>query len=80
MRWVSVANSKSGAPDELRRIRTGCLTDWLAILKDRNEPLAADLAKWLSVNENGDRDLPARLAHRLEPYKPLLLAMLGDAA
>ena len=65
---------------ELSRIRSGCLTEWLAIVKDRNEALAADLAKWLAVNDLGDRDLPARLAHRLEPYTPLLLAMLGDAA
>ena len=65
---------------ELGRIRSDCLTEWLAIVKDRNEALAADLAKWLEVNNVGDRDLPARLAHRLEPYTPLLLAMLGDAA
>ena len=65
---------------ELRRIRVGCLTEWLGIVKARNEALAADLGKWLAVNDLGDRDLPARLAHRLEPYTPLLLAMLGDAA
>ena len=65
---------------ELSRIRTGCLNEWLAIVKERNEALAADLAKWLAVNDFGDRDLPARLAHRLEPYTPLLLTMLGDAA
>ena len=65
---------------EMRRIRVGCLTEWLAIVKDRNEKLAADLAKWLAVNDLGDRELPARLAHRVEPYTPLLLAMLGDAA
>ena len=65
---------------ELSRIRSSCLTEWLAIVKDRNEALAADLAKWLAVNDLGDRNLPARLSHRLEPYTPLLLAMLGDAA
>ena len=65
---------------EISRIRTSCLKDWLVIVKERNEALAADLAKWLAVNDLGDRDLPARLAHRLEPYTPLLLAMLGDAA
>jgi hypothetical protein len=66
--------------NELRRIRVGCLTEWLAIVKNGNEALAADLSKWLAVNDFGDRDLPARLAHRLEPYTPLLLSMLGDAA
>ncbi len=65
---------------ELRRIRVGCLTEWLGIVKKRNEGLAADLSKWMAVNDFGDHDLPARLAHRLEPYTPLLLAMLGDAA
>jgi hypothetical protein len=62
--------------NELRRIRAGCLTQWLAIVKTRNEALAGDLSKWLAVNDFGDRDLPARL----EPYTPLLLSMLGDAA
>jgi hypothetical protein len=65
---------------ELGRIRASCLAKWLAIVKERNEPLAADVSQWLSVNDFGDRDLPARLAHRLEPYTPLLLAMLGEAA
>ena len=65
---------------ELRRIRAGCVSEWLAIVKGRNGALAADLSKWLAVNDFGDRDLPARLAHRLEPYTPLLLAMLGEAA
>ncbi len=65
---------------EIGRIRSACLTEWLAIVKDRNEALAAELAKWLTVNDLGSRDLPARLAHRVEPYTPLLLAMLGDAA
>lgn len=65
---------------ELQRIRVRCLTEWLAIVKNRNEALAADLSKWLAVNDVGNRELPARLAHRLQPYTPLLLSMLGDAA
>ena len=65
---------------ELGDIRGRCLTKWLKILAGQNQGLAADLARWLASNESGDRELPARLAHRLEPYTPLLLAMLGEAA
>jgi hypothetical protein len=65
---------------ELSGIRHRCLTEWLGIVDARNHDLAADLSRWSHGNESPDRDLPARLAHRLEPYTPLLLAMLGDAA
>jgi hypothetical protein len=65
---------------ELGGIRLRCLTAWLTIVAAQNQGLATDLSRWSELNESADRDLPARLAHRLEPYKPLLLAMLGDAA
>ena len=65
---------------ELDGIRVRCLTQWLTMLADQNENLAADLTRWAELNELGDRELPARLAHRLEPYTSQLLAMLGEAA
>jgi hypothetical protein len=65
---------------ELGGIRVRCVTEWLMMLSAQNESLAAELARWAELNESGDRDLPARLAHRLEPYTPVLLAMLGEAA
>ena len=65
---------------ELGGIRLRCLTAWLTIVATQNQALATDLSRWSELNESADRDLPARLAHRLEPYTPLLLAMLGDAA
>jgi hypothetical protein len=65
---------------ELGGIRVRCLAKWLTIVAAQNQALATDLSRWSELNESADRDLPARLAHRLEPYTPLLLAMLGDAA
>ena len=65
---------------ELGGIRHRCLTEWLGVVDARNHDLAADLSRWSDSNDLPNRDLPARLAHRLEPYTPLLLAMLGDAA
>ncbi len=65
---------------ELGSIRRRCLSEWLGIVDASNHELAADLCKWSHRNESPGRDLPVRLAHRLEPYTPLLLAMLGDAA
>ncbi len=65
---------------EIGDIRVRCLTTWLSMLADQNEGLAAELARWADQNASGDRDLPARLAHRLEPYTGQLLAMLGEAA
>jgi hypothetical protein len=64
---------------ELSGIRERCLTEWLTIVATENEALATDLSRWSELNES-DRDLPVRLAHRLEPYTRLLLTMLGDAA
>ncbi len=65
---------------ELGGIRHRCLNEWLTIVATQNEALATDLSRWSEQNESADRDLPARLAHRLEPYTRLLLTMLGDAA
>jgi hypothetical protein len=50
------------------------------MLATQNEALAEELSRWAALNESGDRPLPARLAHRLEQYTPVLLAMLGEAA
>ena len=61
-------------------IRTRCLKDWLTIVAVQNKSLADDLSRWSENNDAVDRELPARLAHRIEPYTPLLLAMLGEAA
>ena len=65
---------------ELGGIRVKCLAEWLTMLSTENESLAIDLTRWSEQNESGDRVLPARLAHRLEPYTAALLAMLGEAA
>lgn len=65
---------------ELGGIRVRCLTEWLTMLAAQNESLATDLARWSELNESDDRELPSRLAHRLERYTPVLLAMLGEAA
>jgi hypothetical protein len=61
-------------------IRGRCLTEWMTMLTTQNESLALELTRWSQLNESGDRVLPARLALRLEPYTPALLAMLGEAA
>jgi hypothetical protein len=65
---------------ELDAIRLRCLSDWLGILAKQNKGLADELARWAEQSDSSDRGLPARLAHRVEPYTPLLLAMLGEAA
>lgn len=65
---------------ELGGIRTRCLTKWLAIVAADNQDLASDLSRWAQLDESSQGDLPSRLAHRVEPYTRLLLAMLGDAA
>jgi hypothetical protein len=65
---------------ELGGIRTRCLAEWLTIVGAENRALVADLSRWSGLSESADRDLPARLARRLEPYTRLLLTMLGDAA
>lgn len=65
---------------EMADIRGRCIRKWLAIVGDQNQGLAADLQQWTTSNEAASRELPARLAHRIQPYTPLLLAMLGEAA
>ena len=65
---------------ELGGIRVRCLTAWMIIVAAQNQQLATDLSQWSELSESAHRDLPARLAHRLEPYTCLLLTMLGDAA
>jgi len=65
---------------ELGGIRVRCLAEWMTIVAGQNQQLATDLSQWSEQNESANRDLPARLAHRLEPYTCLLLSMLGDAA
>ena len=75
---LSVEDEVEGT--ELGGIRHRCLTEWLGVVDARNHDLAADLSRWSDSNDSPNRDLPARWAHRLEPYTPLLLAMLGDAA
>jgi hypothetical protein len=65
---------------ELRAIRAACVARWLQMLSEENAGLARELQKWSALNEGADRRLPARLAHRLEPYTPALLALLDEAA
>lgn len=65
---------------EIGGIRVRCLTAWMTIVAEQNQQLATDLSQWSEQNNSAKRDLPARLAHRLEPYTCLLLTMLGDAA
>ncbi|MEP7202766.1 MAG: hypothetical protein ABI894_09160 [Ilumatobacteraceae bacterium] len=65
---------------ELGGIRNRCLAEWMRVVAAQNQGLADDLSRWSNQNQSADRGLPARLAHRVEPYTPMLLAMLGDAA
>ena len=65
---------------ELGGIRVRCLAAWMTIVAEQNQQLATDLSHWSQLSDSAHRDLPARLAHRLEPYTCLLLTMLGDAA
>jgi hypothetical protein len=65
---------------ELGRIRSECLAKWMVLLAAQNTVLAAELSRWSQANESADRELPARLVQRLQPYTSLLLAMLGEAA
>lgn len=64
----------------LDAIRVQCLMEWLRIVGSQNPNLAAELARWAQASDSRDRGLPARLAQRIEPFTPLLLAMLGEAA
>jgi hypothetical protein len=68
------------AEHELADIRAHCMVEWLKMLAEENESLADELRRWSMSGESAGRGLPARLARRLEPYTPALLAMLGEAA
>jgi hypothetical protein len=65
---------------ELDAIRVRCLMEWLRIVAAQNAALAGELSRWALTSDSVDRGLPVRLARRVEPYTPLLLAMLGEAA
>ena len=62
---------------ELRARRLG---EWLAVLDAQDSRLADDLRAWSRTSESPERTLPNRLARRVEPYAPLLLGMLAEAA
>jgi hypothetical protein len=64
----------------LGEIRAKCLREWLAVLAVQDRRLADDLAAWCASADSPERALPARLARRVEPYAPLLLGMLWEAA
>lgn len=61
-------------------IRGRCLADWLQLVATKNVQLADELSQWSATHESTERALPARLAYKVEPYTPMLLAMLADAA
>ena len=62
---------------EIRAMR---LRQWLHVLAEHDRRLADDLCRWSVTADSTDRILPARLARRVEPYAPLLLGMLWEAA
>jgi hypothetical protein len=64
---------------EMAAIRARCVTRWLRMLARENAGLARELTRW-SQSSDGARPLPTRLASRLQPYTPTLLAMLDEAA
>ena len=76
---VSITTEDQVEDRELGGIRVRCLAEWMTIVAAQNQQLATGLSQWSELNES-HRDLPTRLAHRLEPYTCLLLSMLGDAA
>lgn len=61
-------------------IRAQRLREWLVLLADQDQRLADDLSRWSVSADSSERMLPARLARRVEPYAPLLLGMLWEAA
>jgi hypothetical protein len=65
---------------EMQAIRARCLSRWLTMLARENAGLARDLTRWSHSGNGADRQLPSRLASRLQPYTPALLAMLDEAA
>jgi hypothetical protein len=60
--------------------RARCLRAWLAAIALQEPRLADDLLRWCDTTDSGDRVLPVRLARRVEPFAPLLLGMLWEAA
>lgn len=61
-------------------IRGRCLAAWLQMVASENEQLADELSHWSASHESSERALPARLAYKVEPYTPMLLALLAEAA
>lgn len=61
-------------------IRGRCLAAWLQLVAAENCQLADELTCWSASHESAERALPARLAYKVEPYTPMLLAMLAEAA
>ena len=61
-------------------IRGRCLANWLQLVATKNEQLADELSKWSASHDSTERALPARLAYTVEPYTPMLLALLAEAA
>jgi hypothetical protein len=62
----------------MRGERARRLEEWLAALASEDERLAEDLGRWRDSGDDQARDLPARLARRVEPYTPLLVGLLLD--
>jgi hypothetical protein len=54
------------------------LEEWLAALASEDQRLADDIVRWRDSGDDQARDLPARLARRVEPYAPLLVGLLLD--
>jgi len=63
----------------MRHERADCLHRWLAAVGAEDGRLAADLRRWCQVEADRSAALPGRLAHRVEPYAPLLAGLLVDA-
>lgn len=90
-RHPSTVGEVPDAPDDLEldeevelrivgRIRAQRLRDWLDVLAAQDPRLVDELSRWTRATDSADRVLPARLARRVEPYAPLLLGMLWEAA
>jgi hypothetical protein len=75
----------SGVEDQVEQrtideIRGRCVAEWLQLVAAQNGQLADELSCWSASHESAERALPARLAYKVEPYTPMLLAMLAEAA
>jgi hypothetical protein len=60
----------------MHRERARRLEEWLTALAAEDQRLADDLGRWRDSSDDQSRDLPARLARRVEPYAPLLVGLL----